>query len=57
MDFFSDDELDDNEEIDVMKPEEELSEEAKVLNAFRKASFTLPGECEESSEEEEDEKN
>ena len=37
-----------------MKPEEELSEEAKVLNAFRKASFTLPDDCDGSDEEAED---
>ena len=43
-DFSLDDESDTNEDADVMKPEEELSELDRVLNAFRKASFTLPGE-------------
>ena len=45
---------DEDEDEDIMKPEEELSEQAKVLNAFRKASFTLPGEME-SSDDDKDE--
>ena len=38
-----------------MKPEEELSEHDRVLNEFRRASFTLPGEgdCLDDSSDEE----
>ena len=40
-----------------MKPEEELSEHDRVLNAFRKASFTLPGEADYEDSSDEEDKN